>query len=168
MPSAFRFVRSRFPELLLAALLALSCAALAQEGEAQEETAQEEAAPAAEALYTQEQAERGGELYGENCQECHAADLSGIDPFPALRGSSFFSNWEDSTVGELLEYVEQNMPLSAAGSLEPQTYADIMAHLLMRWGYPAGETELPADPAEVLEAPVEPQGEDGGEGGDGG
>ena len=43
------------------------------------------------------------------------------------------------------------MPFFEPGTLDDQAYADVIAYLLARNGFLAGETPLPADPA-ALEA----------------
>lgn len=113
------------------------------------------AAPAGDALYTEAQAERGAELYGRHCRECHGGDLRGLDPFPPLTGTRFFRTWEGRPGAELLGYMRTMMPLGAPGSLEPQTYADVLAWWLSEHGYAAGETELPAEPEALPEFAIE-------------
>ena len=83
--------------------------------------------------YTPDQATRGGISYSANCAECHGANLQGGEG-KALRGDQFWSDWRESTVGELLTYISKNMPYaedgSRAGTLSPGIYAEIVAHIL--------------------------------------
>lgn len=99
-------------------------------------------------VFTAEQATRGGTQYGANCAECHGGNLQGGEGKP-LQGDQFWTDWRESTVGELLTYVSKNMPFSEdgslAGTLPQSTYADIVAHILRSNGLPAGGRELTAN-----------------------
>ncbi|HEY7444678.1 MAG TPA: cytochrome c [Vicinamibacterales bacterium] len=95
--------------------------------------------------YTADQATRGSISYSANCAECHGANLQGGEG-KALRGEQFWSDWRESTVGELLTYISKNMPYaedgSRAGTLSPGIYAEIVAHILEKNDLPAGTVEL--------------------------
>lgn len=135
-------------------------AASGEGGEAQEQegAASDEGAPAeaaSDAVYTAEQAERGAEAYLQHCQACHGAELRAEGPFPSLTGPSFFADWGERTLDELFAYTHANMPLNAPGSLEDETYADLMAHWLSFHGYAAGDEPLPPDEQAVPAVPVE-------------
>jgi hypothetical protein len=95
--------------------------------------------------YTTEQATRGSISYSANCAECHGANLQGGEG-KALRGEQFWSDWRESTVGELLTYISKNMPYaedgSRAGTLSSGVYAEIVAHILEKNELPAGKVEL--------------------------
>jgi mono/diheme cytochrome c family protein len=95
--------------------------------------------------FTADQASRGSVSYSANCAECHGANLQGGEG-KALRGEQFWSDWRESTVGELLTYISKNMPYaedgSRAGTLSPSIYAEIVAHILARNDLPAGTVEL--------------------------
>jgi mono/diheme cytochrome c family protein len=94
-------------------------------------------------VYTEEQAKRGEGLYSQSCASCHAPDLTGVDAAPSLTGPGFNSGWSDLTVGDLLERIRTTMPADGPGSLSRQQYTDIIAFLLAKDGFPAGQTELP-------------------------
>jgi len=127
-----------------------------QDPDGQDPNGQEEAASTAASLsFTEQQVASGSDLYDAHCQSCHANDLRSAGPFPPLTGDAFFASWQDRQVAELLDYVRQEMPLGAAGSLEDDEYAAIVAYWLDRHGYEAGSSVLPGDPAEVQGAPVE-------------
>ena len=99
-------------------------------------------------VFTTDQASRGRTFFSASCAECHGATLQGGEGKP-LSGDQFWSDWRESTVGELLTYVSKNMPYSEdgslAGTLSPSTYVDIVAHMLERNGLPAGAQELTAE-----------------------
>lgn len=96
-------------------------------------------------VFTTEQAIRGSKLFSASCAECHGANLQGGEG-KALRGDPFWTDWRESTVGELLTYVGKNMPFSEdaslAGTLPASTYADIVAYMLSANGLPSGGQEL--------------------------
>ena len=100
---------------------------------------------AKDGAYTTAQAERGQEEYRKNCASCHKDDMSGSTEAPALVGETFIAAWRDRTVGDLFDLVRGTMPYDQPSSLEPKTYADIVASMLQRNNYRAGTEELRAD-----------------------
>jgi cytochrome c553 len=98
-------------------------------------------------VYTDAQAERGGAAYQQACIGCHRDDLRGDNTAPSLVGESFTFLWGDMEVGELSTRIQKLMPPERPGSLPPQIYADIIAFILKKNAFPAGTTELSADPA---------------------
>lgn len=93
-------------------------------------------------VYTASQAERGREVFGAVCGECHASR--------EFRGGDFIFAWGGGSVGRFVERVMKTMPEDAPGSLETAQYIDVAAYVLSLNGYPAGDRELSSDPA-VLE-----------------
>ena len=100
-------------------------------------------------VYTEEQAKRGGPLYSQGCARCHGPDLTGGETAPALTSGEFKSNWSGLSVDDLFERIKVSMPADNPGSLSRQQTADILAFVLSKEGFPAGEREL-AREAEVL------------------
>jgi quinoprotein glucose dehydrogenase len=96
-------------------------------------------------VYTKEQAGRGQAKYAQVCSNCHQSDLSGSDQAPGLAGGDFLDRWDGQSVGDLADRIRTSMPLDDVGSLNVQLSADLAAYLLQANGFPAGETELPAD-----------------------
>lgn len=92
-------------------------------------------------VYSEEQATRGKDAYARECSACHGEDLTGTSNVPPLAGEPFMIRWNDAGVGDVFGRV-RGMPLGAGGSLEPQTYLDIMAFILQTNGVPAGPDEL--------------------------
>ena len=123
--------------------------------DAGEQDQEQEAAAPTSLSFSQSQVAAGSDLYDAHCQSCHANDLRSAGPFPPLTGDAFFASWEGRQVSELLAYVAESMPLGAAGSLEADEYAAIVAYWLDRHGYDAGTSPLPGDPSAVAPAPVE-------------
>lgn len=93
-------------------------------------------------IFTEEQAQRGAELYARTCAGCHGAELVSSDPdFPTLAAPAFRWSWGGKPLGEKFEKVK-TMPPNAKGSFSDQEYLDMVAYILHFNGYPAGEEEL--------------------------
>jgi mono/diheme cytochrome c family protein len=98
-------------------------------------------------VYTDAQAKRGESAYGDSCKSCHGADLMGIDTAPSLTGPEFNTDWNDLALDDLFERMRTTMPADGPGTLDRQKYADILAFILAKDGFPAGQTELPSENA---------------------
>jgi S-disulfanyl-L-cysteine oxidoreductase SoxD len=96
-------------------------------------------------VYTDVQAERGRALYQQSCVACHRDDLRGDNTAPSLVGESFMFLWGDMEVGELSARIQKLMPPERPGSLPAQTYTDIVAFILKKNEFPAGNVELGSD-----------------------
>ena len=94
-------------------------------------------------IYTAAQAKRGTGLYADKCSSCHGDNLTGGDNAPGLVGGEFSANWNDLRIGDLFERIRISMPQDAPGSMSREQYADVLAFILQKGGYPAGSTELP-------------------------
>jgi len=115
-------------------------------------------------VYSVTQAVRGLELFMTACAECHAPDMSGIDPAPPLTGGRFAANWNGVTLGDMVERIRVSMPQNDPGSLTRAEIADVTAYILQQNGFPAGEKELPRQTAMLSTIAYEayaPSGEDG-------
>jgi len=97
-------------------------------------------------VYAAEQAKRGEAVYTDNCAACHDPKLTG-GVGPALAGTEFITGWKDRTVGDLFETIKNTMPLTAPGTLTPAQTADAVSFILSANKFPAGTSELAADPA---------------------
>jgi cytochrome c5 len=89
--------------------------------------------------YTEAQATRGSASFGQSCSGCHSLTGEGRAP---LVGDIFWKGFSQKTVGEMVEFVTNNMPNGNPKSLNETTYADIVAFLLKSNGLPAGTGEL--------------------------
>jgi S-disulfanyl-L-cysteine oxidoreductase SoxD len=96
-------------------------------------------------IYTAAQAERGRNAYTQSCASCHADDLRGRSTAPSLIEESFLFLWSDMSVGDLFERTRMLMPSDRPGSLSRETYADIIAFIAQKNGFPAGSAELGTD-----------------------
>lgn len=85
----------------------------------------------------------------ETCKRCHLRDLAGdfAEDAPPLVGDEFLSEWAPWTVGDLFEFMTTEMPPKAKDRREvtAENYVDILAFILMKNGFPAGQTELPPE-----------------------
>lgn len=102
-----------------------------------------------EGVYTTAQSKRGETVYTASCASCHAPDLSGSGQASSLAGKEFNSAWNGQPLSELFERIHATMPADAPGTLKPAEVADVIAFILAKAGFPAGETELPADAAQL-------------------
>lgn len=103
------------------------------------------AAAAPSGYFTAGQAARGERRFNQLCADCHrTVEIT----------RSWFSGNVHHTAGDLMTVMSMTMPESSPGSLSPDQYADILAFLLRLNNYPAGEAELPADPAVLADVPI--------------
>jgi cytochrome c5 len=111
----------------------------------------DQAAPAPSAAsvpvtFTAEQAGRGQAAYRRACQDCHGFNLNdGEFGGAPLNGQYFARHWGNGSAAALYGFLSSKMPPDRPGKLNPQTYADLVAFLLNKNGYAAGQTELPPD-----------------------
>ena len=104
-----------------------------------------------DSVYTAAQAKRGETVYGASCSSCHAPDLSGSGQAPSLTGKEFNEAWNGQTLADLFDRVQTTMPADAPGTLKPAETADVIAFMLSKDNFPAGDVELPADAAALKE-----------------
>ena len=95
----------------------------------------------ADGVYTDRQAGRGERVYRSTCESCHAPNLEGSEEGPTLIG--------DEILAELMILMVDTMPEENPGGLSEEEYTDVLAYLLERNGYPAGD-ELTADALEKI------------------
>jgi hypothetical protein len=66
---------------------------------------------------------------------------------PELAGKEFNGDWNDLPVSDLFDRTRATMPADKPGTLQPEQAADLIAFLLQKAAFPAGQTDLPSDPA---------------------
>ena len=94
-------------------------------------------------VFTQEQADRGGEAYRRSCARCHQEDLNGTGGAPALRTTTFTENWREGYLSNLFHHIQTWMPpQDRKGTLPEQQYLDIVTYILVSNDYPVGSKEL--------------------------
>lgn len=101
--------------------------------------------PLHQGIYTEAQASSGETAFMASCASCHANDLRGNSNSPGLVGMGFLFLWEGRPLSELFEKMRNEMPTDRPGSLSATTYADLLAFILQRNGYPSGSTALGPD-----------------------
>jgi S-disulfanyl-L-cysteine oxidoreductase SoxD len=106
--------------------------------------------------YTEDQAKRGEALFGQECSQCHGANMEGMDMAPPLAGGAFIANWNGLSVGELFDRIRLSMPDGNPGKLSRQQNADVVAYILKFSKYPAGKTELARDTETLKQIKIEP------------
>ena len=104
-----------------------------------------------DSVYTAAQATRGEAVYTTSCSSCHAPDLSGSGQASPLAGKDFNEGWNGQTLADMFDRIQTTMPADAPGSLKPADAADVMAFILSKAMFPAGEVELPAEIAALKE-----------------
>ena len=154
---------SRISSILTAALLASACGQDADRSSSEESDGNaaavaNEATPPPGEVYTEAQAGRGEAVYQNHCAFCHLEDLSGFRGLP-LTGPEFIARWNEPgvTLENFLSFVTSAMPQEEPGTLRPQEYLDVVAYILQANGYPAGDSELTAEPIVLRRIRIEPQ-----------
>ena len=102
-------------------------------------------------VFTTEQAKNGERLFQARCAPCHGVDLHAINPdAPDLTDDDFRTGWLGKTVANRFRNIRIAMPADAPGSLDNQTYIDIVAYILQFNKMPPGNEKLMPD-VDVLE-----------------
>ena len=110
---------------------------------------QETTSSTLDGVFTPAQARRGRRGYNEDCSSCHGQGLRGDEMAPSVAGADFIVFWTEVPVGALFNRIKLTMPADGPGRLSDQEYTDVVAYLLDRNAYPAGENELSTDEAEL-------------------
>lgn len=110
-----------------------------------------------EGFFTDEQANRGRQLYLQHCANCHGVELHSGGA-PALRGSGILERWTapDLTLEDILHIQRTTMPPGAVDALTAQEQADVLAFLLARNGVASGMIPLLADSPRLKEMRLSP------------
>ncbi len=96
-------------------------------------------------VFTSAQAARGKAPFERSCGRCHNNELAGSERGPALKGSVFWSKWENDNLGALYMKVRDTMPQDGPSLVSDEQKADILAYIMSVTGMPAGSDELKAD-----------------------
>jgi mono/diheme cytochrome c family protein len=102
-------------------------------------------------IYTEAQAEQGKQVYAQNCAACHGDQLQGKTA-PAIAGTAFLRKAEllDWSVADMRTIVVTQMPRDNPGSLSPDQYAAVLAYLLGKDCYPAGQDKFPTKATDAI------------------
>lgn len=100
-----------------------------------------DAAPATMAApsFTDDQADRGRDLFRAQCTECHYSS--------EFSDSQFKFKWSRRSAGNLYNLIQSSMPETAPGSLTPEEAIAVVTYIMRMNGFEPGATELPADRA---------------------
>ncbi len=119
--------------MLLSAKLVLNSSML----EAQLPASRVEASAVAAVTFSDEQADRGDQVFSRVCAQCHTRkDMASPD---------FRLKWNGQTAYDLFDLVRTTMPDSAPGSLSQDSYANVTAYLMKLNGMRAGSASMPMD-----------------------
>jgi PQQ-dependent dehydrogenase (s-GDH family) len=99
--------------------------------------------------YTADQSAAGKASYNSTCAVCHGNTMTNGTFGPPLAGEHFSTVWSGKTVRALYDKVK-TMPPAAPGSLDDETYSNIVAYVLEVNGVKAGGAKLTAG-GEVLD-----------------
>jgi mono/diheme cytochrome c family protein len=106
--------------------------------------------PAQATAGTTQQVAAGQQIYTQQCAACHGASLQGVTG-PGL-GQSSIASFGDAKA--FLDFISQQMPLTAPGSLTQQQYDDVTAFILDKDGLlPAGTTLTPENASTISLSP---------------
>ena len=83
----------------------------------------------------------GAAVLGLNCARCHGENLEGLVG-PMLAGEGFVAAWGGRSAAELVEKIQNTMPLQAPGSLSRQQSIDITAYMLQVGNFKPGPSAL--------------------------
>ncbi len=134
------------------ARLKAAAIALAAVGAAAGFARAQSADPFVGSTYAEAEAARGQTAFGAECAACHGADLDGGPFGPTLKGAGFAAHWRGSDTQAFVAYLQTRMPPGRPGSLGPETYRDLAAHILKTNGAKAGASGAPT--AVVPPSPV--------------
>jgi mono/diheme cytochrome c family protein len=88
-------------------------------------------------VYTDEQANRGKQVYAGSCRSCHSPT--------SHTGQVFQDWWQNKRLSELYNFIANQMPKNDPGTLAPEDVADVVAYLLKMNEMPTGRSELYPD-----------------------
>ena len=94
---------------------------------------------AADASFSEEQAQKGRGAYNRHCAECHGVRLEGEHLSPPLVGDRFDVTWRDKSAGVLSFHLRRMPPDPRAGTLGDEVYASILAYILESNDFAAGD-----------------------------
>src|SRR4029078_686281 len=94
-----------------------------------------------DAVSAKGKAAKGEGIYKEKCEKCHGADAAGADA-PSLADSGFAGDWDGLTVAQLFDRTRSSMPQDAPQSMSREETVNIIAYLLSKNNFPAGDGDL--------------------------
>ena len=101
------------------------------------------------APFSQQQLERGRELYTARCSECHGGSLRGGSHGAALTGRAFSMRWRNRAASLLHQEIRTTMPPGEEDTLGPRATSDILAFMLSESGGTPGDEALPTQVSDL-------------------
>ena len=101
----------------------------------------------ADKVYSTAQADRGEARFKTSCSSCHTPS--------SFSGGAFAERWSGQTIAAPFDFVSNAMPENDPGSLKAEEYVSVLAFMLRVNGYPAGDAELPTDPASLKQIAID-------------
>jgi len=88
-------------------------------------------------VYTEQQADRGLQVYRQICSECHeTADWT---------DQAFLDRWEEASIFRLWYWIYERMPHGNPGTLTRAQVTDALTYIFRLNGLPPGDFELGSD-----------------------
>lgn len=96
-------------------------------------------ASAGGSTFSDEQADRGRDIFRAACTECHYSS--------EFSDSQFKFKWSRRSAGNLYQLIQTSMPETAPGSLSPAETVDIVTYIMRMNGFEPGGVELSSERA---------------------
>ena len=96
-------------------------------------------ASAGGSTFSDEQADRGRDIFRAACTECHYSS--------EFSDSQFKFKWSRRSAGNLYQLIQTSMPETAPGSLSDDETVDIVSYIMRMNGFEPGSGELSSDRA---------------------
>jgi hypothetical protein len=93
-------------------------------------------------VYTAAQVDQAKKPLVAVCRRCHNDDLGGSDRGPSLHGKGFMATWDSQELSALFAKVRDTMPPDSPSSLPDDDYINMVALILQKNGFPAGNETL--------------------------
>jgi alcohol dehydrogenase (cytochrome c) len=100
------------------------------------------AQPAANGVFTNDQAAIGATTYQTVCAKCHQPDLRGSSEAPPLAGGAFLGAWRGRSTSDLYTKILSSMPADNPRTLSDQAVGALVAFILRQNGAAAGNQPL--------------------------
>lgn len=119
------------------------CALIALVGAFSLTTHAGQARTVASGVYSAAQAGRGQKTYVAQCVACHGETLGGVVG-PMLAGTGFTNNWSGKSLNDLVDKIQNTMPVQAPKSLSRDQAIELASYILQVGKFPAGNADLAA------------------------
>src|SRR3977135_1466000 len=93
-------------------------------------------------VFTSAQAARGKEPFERSCARCHNIELAGSQRGPALKGTVFWSKYDNENLSSLFMFIRDTMPQDGPSLVSDDIKADVLSYIMSMNGMPAGQAEV--------------------------